>query len=1510
MDPRTSRQIDEDIDEYKAMMKTLFLQEQNNQLNLKRKYPVTKWFFKIFFKNADIVFKSDIYVSDFKRLESSDPLSFDNIINEIRLFVNNQLQKRKHFKGKQRIGESSKPPSQNPSENLNWEYVFCNYYTICKYLVKSISCKSQILFLARALLDVILFGSFIGYIYASIVGMDILWVPFTLLMGFLILHLVRNITNLYLLKLQELSKMKLEQTMRVLVFHKMIKSDTYFLTHTDNNIIYKVFYKDFELFTEYNFNLIPAIPLLVFDLGLVTLSLAFKNSLFLILISLMLVQQTLIVATTWLKCLEQSDLNRVSFQQRKATYEVIYNFRSIRSRNLLKYCADKLDRINATKIRLYQKIYRWKLFRHALYKYFFPCCYLIYNVIPLLFLAEATDESIPEDVRRELALSKWSPNSVETIYLLFALVLMEDYLKEVVAGLETWIGHRKSKELFDKFFDNDLIFNTFDNQKIEGCLAGEIKVESAEIFERENKSLNEIIGYMMASEERTQNTVTGLDGNSRATFQSNLSQTLRRSMTPVISGEKSSFGFSKNLITTRLKRVFSNINLNIPQGSKVCIYHENSDLVKSFFKMITGDYILRSGKVSISGKKAYFNPHHFSFMVGSTIRDNIICGSEYNEDKYTSILKNLNLNFDGYFGRDRHQITERADNICNEDLKMILLARMLYTDSDIYIIQDYLNETLSLLNVSLVQLLFSSYFVGKTVIYNTRLYHFIDMSTMIIQIESKNRVWTYSTEAFRTKFNETTKTAFNNQIEDGKKLLLRNKIKNSMFLATTGFEEELIIYKKQQAHQKEITTFKEKTKNYLEQIVYGVKLVQEKIKEGTNIEPLKRPNQLPDSLLSNLLLYVLNQVGLKRSKLFLAASILSPIIYLYYEATIVYPISKSMRSHPGKIFSARGTLHTTFAALAYIAIDFYKVKKSYNHFSRYLTKQYSVLLQGLLNSEVQSLQKSYYHTTLDRLCADLNTAHKSLGSDCIDVNDSMAGLTAATLLISVEYSFVVPMLIMGGISLLTFGFQRRVHLGYQRIISLLDENNYKLKALNYQLLNLISTHRVMGVLDSLTRKFRILSNNITSIKQTCILDLQANTFLTTCLVNFLVLAPLLVFSVFKDSIPYISFMSSDNYLFGWPILIIYRMYVNLRQMHISLFRLDDKRNLFVRISDYAESVNETMQMNSSWLSLRNMDFQIGAPIIFRNVSLTLGYKPILKKVTLKIEAYSRLGIVGADGIGRSSLFHLLTGVKKKDENPSVKSVLRVFGVDAEKLNISHLSKMYFIETKPNLLEGSIRNNIDPFHKSTDSEIMSVVEEFGFDCIDKLETEEDADFIRLEDMVDGDEQDYNLISDRVLVPIKEYGHSKTVPVSENSKQIHGGSKISFQPMFKIAKLPAEKLNSSKKLFSTVQIYEKSKSKAGDVSRIDILKSPKEVSDGKSSNKRLDKQQSRKESESNFNDNQSPKEKLLAGKKQPQQKNSNPSYFSSENIKEEKVPKRASVQITSAHSRLLFIRRCDS
>lgn len=50
MDPRTSRQIDEDIDEYKAMMKTLFLQEQNNQLNLKRKYPVTKWFFKIFSK--------------------------------------------------------------------------------------------------------------------------------------------------------------------------------------------------------------------------------------------------------------------------------------------------------------------------------------------------------------------------------------------------------------------------------------------------------------------------------------------------------------------------------------------------------------------------------------------------------------------------------------------------------------------------------------------------------------------------------------------------------------------------------------------------------------------------------------------------------------------------------------------------------------------------------------------------------------------------------------------------------------------------------------------------------------------------------------------------------------------------------------------------------------------------------------------------------------------------------------------------------------------------------------------------------------------------------------------------------------------------------------------------------------------------------------------------------------------------------------------------------------------
>jgi len=140
------------------------------------------------------------------------------------------------------------------------------------------------------------------------------------------------------------------------------------------------------------------------------------------------------------------------------------------------------------------------------------------------------------------------------------------------------------------------------------------------------------------------------------------------------------------------------------------------------------------------------------------------------------------------------------------------------------------------------------------------------------------------------------------------------------------------------------------------------------------------------------------------------------------------------------------------------------------------------------------------------------------------------------------------------------------------------------------------------------------------------------------------------------------------------------------------FQIFELLNNLIRIDfflDSSEALNSKRKK-----SFRKTNPQLNSPIIFKNVSLTSGLQPLLKKVNFRIENRSRACLFSVEGGGRSNIFELLTLGLERDHQD--KSSIVLFGTPVEELDAAVIKEKFFmIERRPLLFEGTIRDNIDP-----------------------------------------------------------------------------------------------------------------------------------------------------------------------------------------------------------------------
>ncbi|KAG2290989.1 hypothetical protein Bca52824_037658 [Brassica carinata] len=136
----------------------------------------------------------------------------------------------------------------------------------------------------------------------------------------------------------------------------------------------------------------------------------------------------------------------------------------------------------------------------------------------------------------------------------------------------------------------------------------------------------------------------------------------------------------------------SNINLDVPIGSLVAVVGSTGEGKTSLISAMLGELpALSVATVTLRGSVAYVP--QVSWIFNATVRDNILFGSPFDQEKYERVIDVTALRHDLELlpGGDLTEIGERGVNISGGQKQRVSMARAVYSNSDVCILDDPLS---------------------------------------------------------------------------------------------------------------------------------------------------------------------------------------------------------------------------------------------------------------------------------------------------------------------------------------------------------------------------------------------------------------------------------------------------------------------------------------------------------------------------------------------------------------------------------------------------------------------------------------------------------------------------------------------------------------------------------------------------------------------------------------------------------------------------------------------------
>ena len=211
---------------------------------------------------------------------------------------------------------------------------------------------------------------------------------------------------------------------------------------------------------------------------------------------------------------------------------------------------------------------------------------------------------------------------------------------------------------------------------------------------------------------------------------------------------------SKKIINDEI--YLNNINLTIRQGEFICIIGEVGSGKSSLIQAILNNMIILQNndtKIIVNGNISYVGQE--AWIQNNTVQNNILFYQPYNVEKYKKILDlcELNQDLNSLAGGDLTEIGEKGVNLSGGQKARISLARAMYCDNDIYILDDPISALDAHVGKNIMHNCIIDYLKGKTRILATHALQYTSFADRIYYMKNGEINWegTYE-ELIKQKF--------------------------------------------------------------------------------------------------------------------------------------------------------------------------------------------------------------------------------------------------------------------------------------------------------------------------------------------------------------------------------------------------------------------------------------------------------------------------------------------------------------------------------------------------------------------------------------------------------------------------------------------------------------------------------------------------------------------------------------------------------------------------------------
>ncbi|XP_063163042.1 ATP-binding cassette sub-family C member 2 isoform X2 [Candoia aspera] len=753
------------------------------------------------------------------------------------------------------------------------------------------------------------------------------------------------------------------------------------------------------------------------------------------------------------------------------------------------------------------------------------------------------------------------------------------------------------------------------------------------------------------------------------------------------------------------------INLEIPHGNLVAVVGSVGSGKSSLISAMLGEMENIKGHINIQGSMAYVPQQ--AWIQNATLKDNILFGSPLDEARYQQVLEACALLPDLQLlpGGDLTEIGEKGINLSGGQKQRISLARAVYSNADIYLLDDPLSAVDSHVGRHIFEKVLGpeGLLQNKTRILVTHSLSFLAQVDDIVVVEAGTVMerGSYSTLLANSGSFAQLLNTYGNQ---------QDNIHEEEATVSIGEELELDEYPELVTEEvpADVVTMAQKNEASVHQKIFNhscstsSNISVKKAHQGHLNEKKPMPEFKGQRLIDKeametgkvkLVMYLryFHAVGWGLSLSILishigqAASLLGSNLWLsdwtndaslYQNKT--YPAAQ--RDLRVGIYGTLGASHSLFLLSSTVLVSFGAIRAS-----RVLHEQ---LLSNILRVPMSFFDSTPTGRILNRFAKDIFTVDETIPMSFRSWISCFFMILSTLVIICLATPYFAIIILPLGIL-------------YYFILQFYVATSRQLRRLDAVTRSPIYSHfgetvSGLSVIRAFGHQERFLQHNekIVDINQKSVYSwIVSNRWLAVRLelVGNLIVFFAAILAVFaKDSL--------DNGIVGLSISSALNVTQTLNWLVRMTSELETNIVAVERVHEYIEVANEapwvtTQRPPSQWPNNGEITF----------MDYKVRYRPelglVLDGIRCDIKGTEKVGVVGRTGAGKSSLTNCLFRILE-----AAGGKILIDGLDIATLGLHDLrQKLTIIPQDPVLFSGSLRMNLDPFDQYSDEDIWHVLE---------------------------------------------------------------------------------------------------------------------------------------------------------------------------------------------------------